>query len=106
MMWLVQGGHVSLYGQRLRVEDVIGMAKHDPPVVYPGRFLIFHMAMRAGVPVQDRHPRGRRTGAAHPRKTAAGRRSGKPEPAGRYVGGRRHPCYRRLPAMPQKQTGR
>lgn len=35
MMLLVQGGSVTLDGQRLRVEDVqlIGTAKHDPPVV-------------------------------------------------------------------------
>jgi len=43
MMMLVQGGTVTLDGRRLRVEDVqlIGIAKHDPPVVYPGGFLEF-----------------------------------------------------------------
>lgn len=43
MMMLVQGGSVTLDSQRLRVEDVqlIGIAKHDPPVVYPGGFLKF-----------------------------------------------------------------
>lgn len=34
---------MSLDGQRLRVEDVqlIGIGKHDPPVVYHGGFLKF-----------------------------------------------------------------
>lgn len=43
MMRLVQGGSLILDSQRLRVEDVqlIGIAKHDPPVVYPGGFLKF-----------------------------------------------------------------
>lgn len=43
MMMLMQGGSVTLDGQRLRVEDVqmIGIARHDPPVVYPGGFLKF-----------------------------------------------------------------
>lgn len=43
MMLLVQGGSVTLDGRRMRVEDVqlIGIAKHDPPVVYPGGFLKF-----------------------------------------------------------------
>jgi hypothetical protein len=43
MMMLVQGGSLSLEGRRLRVQDVqlIGIAKHDPPVVYPGGLLKF-----------------------------------------------------------------
>lgn len=43
MMLLLQGGSITLEGQRLRVEDVqlIGIARHDPPVVYPGGFLKF-----------------------------------------------------------------
>lgn len=43
MMRLVQGGSLMLDSQRLRVEDVqlIGIAKHDPPVVYAGGLLKF-----------------------------------------------------------------
>ena len=49
MMMFMQGGSITLQGQRLRVEDVqlIGIARHDPPVVYPGGFLKFQHGDKA-----------------------------------------------------------
>lgn len=43
MMRLMQSGELRLDSQRLRVEDVqmIGIAKHDPPVVHQGGMLKF-----------------------------------------------------------------
>lgn len=43
MMRLMQGGELRLDGQRLRVEDVqmVGIARHDPPVVHQGGMLKF-----------------------------------------------------------------
>lgn len=43
MMRLMQEGSLLLNGQQLRVEDVqmIGIARHDPPVVFAGGFLKF-----------------------------------------------------------------
>ena len=43
MMQLMQSGELRLGEQRLRVEDVqmIGIAKHDPPVVHQGGLLKF-----------------------------------------------------------------
>lgn len=43
MMQLMQSGELRLDNQRLRVEDVqmIGIAKHDPPVVHQGGMLKF-----------------------------------------------------------------
>lgn len=43
MMLLMQSGELRLDSQRLRVEDVqlIGIAKHDPPVVHRGGMLKF-----------------------------------------------------------------
>lgn len=43
MMRLMQSGSLVLEGDRLRVEDVqlIGIAKHDPPIVHAGTFMGF-----------------------------------------------------------------
>ena len=46
MMMLMQGGTLALGQQRLRVEDVrmIGMARHDPPLVYASGVFKFQHA--------------------------------------------------------------